>query len=159
MARPGLRERFRLEIIGNIDDGTAEAMRAAPEGVEIETRPPSPWDATMERVREAHVVITIVPYTMGDDVAWPVKNFEAFALGKPVLSITTGGATEALLRDLGVDVACARDGDVDSIAAALERLLAGSPLPPLPVERIRRWDRSVVARDYAALLDGLVEGR
>jgi glycosyltransferase involved in cell wall biosynthesis len=159
MSRPGLRERFRLEIIGNIDDGTAAAMRDRPADVEIVTRPPMPWDDAMERVRDAHVVITIVPYTMGDDVAWPVKNFEAFALGKPVLSITTGGATEALLRDLGVDVACARDGDVDSIAAALENLLAHPPLPPLPVERISRWDRSVVARDYAALLDSLVDAR
>jgi glycosyltransferase involved in cell wall biosynthesis len=159
MSRPSLRDRLRLEIIGNIDAATAAAIRAKPPGVLIDSRPPAPWEATMERVREAHVMITIVPYTMGDDVAWPVKNFEAFALGMPVLSITTGGATEGLLRDLGADIACARDGDVESIAAALERLLAAPPPPPLAPERVRRFDRSVVAGDYAALLDGLVEGR
>jgi glycosyltransferase involved in cell wall biosynthesis len=83
--------------------------------------------------------------------------FEALALGKPVLSLTGGGAGEALLRELGVDQGCARWDDVDSVADATERLLEAPP-GPVPVERLARWDRSNVARDYDALLERLIAG-
>ncbi len=112
----------------------------------------------MDRVAAADIVVVIVPASMGDDVAWPVKLFEALALGKPVVSITAGGATEALLRELGQDHALARDGDADSIAAALRTLLDGPPPQPLEPAALERWNRETVAERYADGLLGVVAG-
>jgi glycosyltransferase involved in cell wall biosynthesis len=78
--------------------------------------------------------------------------FEALALGKPMLTLTGGGACERLLAELGVDAGTARWDDADSVASATRRLLDDPPAP-VPLERLERWDRSQVARRYAALLD------
>jgi glycosyltransferase involved in cell wall biosynthesis len=159
MGRRGLRDRVRLELVGNLDAASQRALRERPPGVEVEALPPMPWEATMERVAAADAVVVIVPASMGDDVAWPVKMFEGLALGKPIVTVTSGGAAERLLQELGRDQACARDGDPDSIAAALERLLAAPPPAPVEPERLRRWDRAAVASDYAGLLDAVADGR
>ena len=120
--------------------------------------PPQSWDATMDRVVAADVVAVIYPRSMGDEYSLPVKLHEALALGKPVLSITAGGASEALLRELGQDHALARHGDAASVGDALERLLAGPPPAPVEPSRIARFDRARVAAGYADLLGELVGG-
>ena len=157
LSRPGLRERVRLELVGNMNASSEAAVRSAPPELEIDVSSPLPWRATIDRVAAADAVVVIFPPQLGDGVAWPVKMFEALALGKPVLSLTGGGAGEALLRELGVDQGCARWDDADSVAAAAERLLADPPGPVEP-ERLARFDRSNVARDYAALLERLIAG-
>jgi glycosyltransferase involved in cell wall biosynthesis len=157
LSRPGLRGRVRLELVGNMNASSEAAVRAAPAELEIDVSAPLPWRATIDRIAAADAVVVIFPPQLGDSVAWPVKMFEALALGKPVLSLTGGGAGEALLRELGVDQGCARWDDVDSVADATERLLEAPP-GPVPVERLARWDRSNVARDYDALLERLIAG-
>ena len=157
LSRPGLRERVRLELVGNMNASSEAAVRAAPPELEIDVTAPLPWRATIDRIAAADAVVVIFPPQLGDSIAWPVKMFEALALGKPVLSLTAGGAGEALLRELGVDAGCARWDDADSVAAAAARLLE-SPPAPVPVERLARWDRSNVARDYDALLERLIAG-
>jgi glycosyltransferase involved in cell wall biosynthesis len=157
LSRPGLRERVRLELIGNMNGSSEAAVRGAPPELEIDASPPLPWRATIDRVAAADAVVVIQPPQVGDSVAWPGKMFEALALGKPVLSLTGGGACEALLRELGVAQGCARWDDADSVAAAAARLLEAPPAP-VPVERVARWDRSNAARDYDALLERLIAG-
>jgi colanic acid biosynthesis glycosyl transferase WcaI len=158
LARPSLAGRVRLELVGNLTGETERALAAAPPGVEVETVPPQSWDATMDRVAAADVVAVVYPRSMGDELSLPVKLYEALALGKPVLSITAGGASEALLRELGQDHALARHGDAASVGDALERLLGGPPPAPVDPARIARFDRARVAADYAALLDELARG-
>ncbi len=158
LARPALDGRVRLELVGNLTAETERALEHKPAGVDVETVPPQSWEATMDRVVAADVIAVIYPRSMGDDYSLPVKLHEALALGKPVLSITAGGASEALLRELGQDHALARHGDAASVGDALERLLAGPPPAPVDPERIARFDRARVAADYAALLDGLMGG-
>jgi glycosyltransferase involved in cell wall biosynthesis len=157
LSRPELRERVRLELVGNMNASSEAAVRAAPPELEIDVSAPLPWRATIDRVAAADAVVVIFPPQLGDRVAWPVKTFEALALGKPILSLTGGGAGEALLRELGVAQGCARWDDVDSVAAAAARLLEAPPGPVEP-ERLARWDRSNVARDYDALLERLIAG-
>jgi glycosyltransferase involved in cell wall biosynthesis len=158
LARPALAGRVRLELVGNLTAETEQALAHRPPGVEVETVPPQSWEATMDRVAAADVVAVIYPRSMGDEYSVPVKLHEALALGKPVLSITAGGASEALLRELGQDHALARHGDAASVGDALERLLAGPPPAPVDPGRIARFDRARVAADYAALLDELAGG-
>ena len=157
MGEPDLRDRVRLELVGNVDPGTATELAARRHGVEVDVTGPRPWRATMDRVAAADIVAVIVPASMGDDVAWPVKLFEGLALGKPILSITSGGATETLLREIGQDHALARDGDADSIAEALRGLLAGPPPAPATPAQLTTWDREAVAERYAALLERLAK--
>jgi glycosyltransferase involved in cell wall biosynthesis len=154
MAQPALRERLRLRLLGNADAETCEAMAANP-AVDVEVLPPVSWEEAIERIRGSDVVVVAQPTELGDDIAWPVKIFEALALGKPILSITGGGAVERLLGELGQPAGCARHGDAGSIAAALQRLLAAPPAP-VPPASLAAWNRSEVASDYAALLDELV---
>jgi glycosyltransferase involved in cell wall biosynthesis len=154
MTEPDLRGRLRLRLLGAPDDATAAAAAAHPD-VDMEVLPPVEWEAAIEQVRAADVVVVAQPTELGDAIAWPVKTFEALALGKPILSITGGGAVERLLGDLGQPAGCARHGDPASVAAALRRLLAAPPAP-VPAERLAAWDRSRVAAGYAALLDELV---
>jgi glycosyltransferase involved in cell wall biosynthesis len=154
LGEPDLRGRFALRLLGNVDPAS-EAAIASTAGVDVAVLPPRDWDAAMELMCQADVVVVAQPTSLGDDIAWPVKTFEALALGKPVLAITGGGAVERLLRDLGVATGCARHGDPAGIADALRRLLDAPPAP-VPAQRLATWDRSVIAADYAALLDELV---
>jgi glycosyltransferase involved in cell wall biosynthesis len=155
LGRPELAHRARLEIVGNVNPTTEQAIASAPPELEVSVTPPQAWEATMARVRAADIAVVVQPASTGDAIAWPAKTFEALALGKPILSVTSGGAVEGLLTTLGQDAGCARVGDVESITSALGRLLA-SPPPPLAVERIEGWNRHRVANDYAALLHELV---
>ena len=81
--------------------------------------------------------------------------YEYLALGRPVLATTDGGATEALLRRLGADGLTARLDDPGSIERALARLAAGDVPAPVPTERLRPYDRRVIAAETASLLDSL----
>lgn len=155
IGRAGLEATVDIELVGNTSSQSEDAIRLAPPELEIRSVGPLGWEDTMTRVVESDIVVVIVPESMGDDVAWPVKMFEALALGKPILAITSGGATECLLRELGQDAGCARVGDQHSVAVALRRLLTDPPAPVEPA-RLRGWDRARLAGDYAALLDQLV---
>ncbi len=157
LSRPELRDRVRLELVGNMNASSEAAVRDAPAELEIDLSPPTPWHETIDRIAAADAVVVLFPPQLGDRVAWPVKMFEGLALGKPILSLTGGGAGEALLRELGVAQGCARWDDADSVAAAAARLLEAPPAPVAP-ERLARWDRSNVARDYDALLERLIAG-
>ena len=157
MAAPALRDRVVLRLLGSVDAASEAAISASP-GLDVAVHAPTDWDSAMDQVRAADVVVVIQPTELGDDIAWPVKTFEALALGKPVLAITGGGAVERLLHELGQPAGCARLGDPAGVGAALCALLADPPAP-VPAERLAPWDRSVIAAEYAALLDEVAVSR
>jgi glycosyltransferase involved in cell wall biosynthesis len=150
LGRTELAGRARLELLGaagGVEPGTRN-------GIEVAVTPPVPWDEAIARTRAADIVLVI--FTPGDATAVPGKLYEALALGRPILALTTeDSATERLLRRLGQDAGVALHDDPEAIAAAVRRLTEAPPAP-VPPERLERWDRARVAQRAAELLDGLV---
>jgi glycosyltransferase involved in cell wall biosynthesis len=149
-----LRDRVQLVIHGNVDAASERAIEQADRSLEIEIVPPLDWDASLARVAQADVAVVIVPPGIGDDVALPVKLFEALALGLPVLCLSDGGGAEQLLRELGQGIGCARYDEVGAITEAMLRLI-DSPPPPLTAEALASWNRATVTIDYVELLESV----
>ena len=148
------RSRFRLVLHGYVAPASRRELAAARGPVEV--IPPSSWRDAIERICEADATLVTQSRAAGDSTAVAAKVYEYLALGKPVLCLTDGGATEGLLRRLGADALCARLGDERSIGAALDRLLGGAPPPPSP-ERLAGYDRRRLAARMAAVLDRSAE--
>ena len=109
----------------------------ADSGAEVELVPPSGWEDAVRRIAEADVALVTQARTAGDETAVAAKVYEYLALGKPVLCITHGGATEALLRRLEADQLCARLDDRQSIEAALDRIRSRRPASARPAREAR----------------------
>jgi glycosyltransferase involved in cell wall biosynthesis len=149
-----LRPPLRLVLHGYV---APEIRREIDEsGANVELLPPSGWEDAVRRIAEADVALITQARGAGDETAVAAKVYEYLALGKPVLCISHGGATEALLRRLGVDQLCARLDDPSSIEAALACIESGDLPPPVAPERLAPYERHRLAADLAELLDSLV---
>ena len=152
LARPELRGRVRLELLGVVDPRTRRAL-AATDHLDVEIVGSVDWEQAIERVVAAQIAVVINAPSTGGDMALPNKLFEALALGRPVLALATPGSdTARLLERLGQDAGLAAPDDPAAIAAAIERLLTNPP-PPVPPEDLAEFDRDRIAERYAALLD------
>jgi glycosyltransferase involved in cell wall biosynthesis len=125
-------------------------------GAEVEIVPPSGWEDAVRRIADADVTLVTQARGAGDATAVAAKVYEYLALGKPVLCLSHGGATEALLRRLDADGLCARLDDKSSIRSALDRIEGGDLPEAIPPERLAPYERPRLAERLAYLLDGLV---
>lgn len=151
LERQPYRDAFRLILHGYLTPEIAAEVA----GSAAEIVPPSSWEDAVDRIAAADIGLIVQGRAVGDATAIASKAYEYLALGKPVLAITDGGATEALLRRLGADRHLARLDEPASIAAALDRLRE-EPLPdPLPPAALAPFDRRRLAGRMAALLDDL----
>ncbi len=147
--RPGA---FRLVLHGHASPPIEREIAAS--AVDVERVPPSGWTEAVERIAAADVTLVTQARGAGDATAVAAKVYEYLALGRPVLCVTDGGATEALLRRLGAAGLCARLGDEQSIGAALDRILAGDVPAPVAAEALAPYERRTTALRLAAILDG-----
>jgi glycosyltransferase involved in cell wall biosynthesis len=122
---------------------------------EVELVPPSEWEDAVERIANADVTLITQARGAGDETAVAAKVYEYLALGKPVLCISDGGATEGLLRRLGVHQLCARLDDRGSIEAALRRIASGDLQQPPSADTLAPYERSHLASVTANLLDSV----
>jgi glycosyltransferase involved in cell wall biosynthesis len=153
LARPELRGRVRLELVGVVDPRTRRSLAAA--DIDAAIHAPISWESSIERVLAADIAVVITTPETGGDMALPIKLTEALALGCPVLAIASHGSdTARLLERLGQDAGLAAPHEPVAIAAALERLLTAPPPPP-PPEALADFDSDRIAARYAALLDEL----
>jgi hypothetical protein len=145
---------FRLVLHGYLSPPSlAEVERARQEsGVPIEVLAPSPWPEAVRRIATADAGLITQARIAGDETAIASKVYEYLALGKPVLCITDGGASEALLRRLKADELCARLDTPETIVAALERLRDGALRSPSP-GGLEAYSRRTLAGVMAALLE------
>ena len=157
VSRPVLAGRVRAVLVGALDQASANAVAAArAAGVEVDLVAPVSWERAIELTAAADVAVVINSPGTGGDMALPTKLYEALALGRPLLALTAPGSEAArLLASLAQGAGCAPPGDERAIAAAALRLL-DEPPPAVPAAALEPWDRAVVARRVAALLDDLI---
>jgi glycosyltransferase involved in cell wall biosynthesis len=150
---------FRLILHGYLSPPSrVEVEQARHRGnVAIEVLPPSEWEEAVARIVQADACLITQARAAGDETAIASKVYEYLALGRPVLCVTDGGATEGLLRSLGADELCARLDDRESIVAALLRL-RDYAVRPLPPERLEPYSRRALAVRMAELLDDVASG-
>jgi glycosyltransferase involved in cell wall biosynthesis len=148
-----LRPPLRLVLHGYVAPEIQKEI--ADSGVDVEVVPPSEWEDAVRRIAETDVTLVTQARGAGDETAVAAKVYEYLALGKPVLSVTHGGATEALLRRLGADQLAARLDDQASIERALERIAVGNLPEPVPPEKLAPFERPRLAQRLAELLDGI----
>lgn len=162
LENPSLAGSFRLVLHGYLSPASrAEVEQAGRESsVPIEVLPPCSWAEAVARIAKADAGLITQASGAGDETAIASKIYEYLALEKPVLCLTDGGASEALLRRLGADQLCARLDTPETIVAALMRLRdQGAVEPPSP-ERLEPYSRQVLAGRMAALLEDVArDGR
>jgi hypothetical protein len=124
-------------------------------GAQVELVPPSGWEDAVRRIADADVALVTQSRAAGDETAVAAKVYEYLALGKPVLCISDGGATEGLLRRLGADQLCARLDDEPSIQSALDRIGSGDLPPSVPPDQLRPFERPRLAIRMAELLQSV----
>ena len=146
---------LRLVLHGYVAPEIRNEIEASPAQVEIV--PPSGWEDAIRRITEADVALVTQARGAGDATAVAAKVYEYLALGKPVLSITHGGATEALLRRLGADGLAARLDDDRSIEAALANIREGDLPSAVPSEKLAPFERPRLAAQLADLLAGVAD--
>ncbi|HEV2975264.1 MAG TPA: glycosyltransferase [Solirubrobacteraceae bacterium] len=132
-----------------------QARRAGAPAVELLA--PSAWANAIRRIAGADAGLITQARTAGDETAVASKVYEYLALDKPVVCVSDGGATEALLRRLGADALCARLDRPETIVAALLRLRDGAVQRP-PPQRLEAYDRRALAGRMAALLEEVASG-
>ena len=156
---PELGANFRVVLHGYMAPEIERQVRGAPLGVTVDVVAPSDWQDAVSRIAACDVALITQSRDAGDATAVASKVYEYLALGKPVLCVTDGGATEGLLRRLGADRHCARLGDPASIREALRRLASHEPDPPVSEQLLAPFSRAAIADAMADLLLGVSEGR
>jgi glycosyltransferase involved in cell wall biosynthesis len=151
------RSSLRLVLHGYVVPEILAEVEAHRDAVDVEMLPPSDWEEAVRRIAQADVGLITQSHSAGDATAVAAKVYEYLALGRPVLCLTHGGATEALLRRLGADRFTANLDDPHAIAAALDALLADAAPAPLTAEALEPYSRRRHATALAALLEGKLE--
>lgn len=159
LSDPRVAGSFRLVLHGYLSPASrAEVERARQDGgAPIEALAPSPWKEAVARIARADACLITQARAAGDETAIASKIYEYLALGKPVLCVSDGGASEALLRRLGADQLCARLDAPETIVAALLRLRDRAPRPLAP-GRLEPYSRRALAGRMAALLGDVAIG-
>ena len=150
-----LKPPLRLVLHGYVVPEILAEIEAS--GADVELVPPSGWEDAVKRIAEADVALITQGRGAGDATAVAAKVYEYLWLGKPVLSITDGGATEALLRRLGADGLAARLDDQHSIEVAVDMIRAGDVPPPVSPGKLAPYERPRLAAQLADLLTGAVD--
>lgn len=160
LADPRLAGSFRLVLHGYLTPGSsAEVDDARRESaVQIDVLAPSPWRDAVGRIAKADIGLITQAHAAGDQTAVASKTYEYLALGKPVLCITDGGATEQLLCRLGAERMCARLDSPESIVETLLRLRDG-PIAKPSAAQLEPYDRRSLARRMADLLEDVTRER
>jgi glycosyltransferase involved in cell wall biosynthesis len=146
---------FRLVLHGYLSAESAAEIAARGSGLDIEVVQPSPWVDAIDRMISADVCVVTQARDAGDATAVAGKVYEYLALGKPILCLSDGGATWALLERLGAAGLAANLDSPAEIDAALDRLESNELPPPVEPAILEPYSRVEQARQLAAVLDAV----
>jgi glycosyltransferase involved in cell wall biosynthesis len=155
LAHEPYRSSFRFVQHGPVAPSIAAEVEHDGAGLSVEMLPASGWEDAVRRIAEADACLVTQPRSVGDETAVAAKVYEYLALGRPVLCISDGGATEALLERLGASQFCARLEDASSIRQALDRLRKGDIPPTPPSAALMPYNRRTQALQIAEVLDAV----
>lgn len=158
LAQPKHRDRFELVLHGYLSPESLQELASAAPEVHVEVVPPSTWSDAVERMRAADVCLVTQSRAAGDATAVAAKTYEYLALGRPVLCLSDGGATERLLHRLDAAELSARLSDPSSIDRALDRAAEGG-LEPVVAARLTRYGRDAQAASMDELLRSVCSRR
>jgi glycosyltransferase involved in cell wall biosynthesis len=148
---------FRLVLQGYLAPESLRELDGLPPGVAVEVLPPASWRDAVARMAAADACVILQSRAAGDATAVAAKAYEYLALGRPILCLTHGGATAALLERLGAGSLVANLDDDRAIDAALTRLASGDVPAPVPPERLAPYRRDELARKLAEVLTAVAQ--
>jgi glycosyltransferase involved in cell wall biosynthesis len=159
LSDPRVAGSFRLLLHGYLSPAARAEVECTTRGsgLAVEVLAPSPWKDALARIASADACLITQARAAGDETAVASKVYEYLALGRPVLCVTDGGASESLLRRLGADELCARLDAPETIVAALLRLRDHRP-KSLPAALLEPYSRRALAAQMAALLEEAARG-
>jgi glycosyltransferase involved in cell wall biosynthesis len=113
------------------------------------------------RMVESDLLLFLLPsYSPGEAFRVHSKIYNCLRAGRPILAPIPDGAAARLLTRSGVGTVVPPD-DVHAIYAALSRAIEGrrqgGPSAQPDWEFVRRFERRAMAREFADVLDGLIE--
>ena len=118
------------------------------------------WDGFSTRHRDGSEDRSHIAVRLGAEdtqALIPAKAFEYLRVGRPILALTSGGATARLMREASAGT-IVEPTSVDAIAAALRTLYAAWKAKPGHLVRpadLTRFARASLAGELARLLDGV----
>jgi len=156
-ARPDLRERLEVHLIGVLGDRD----RDVPGFGFVREHGYMPHTETVAMLRSADLLFLpmhdLAPGRRARIV--PGKTYEYLAAGVPILAAVPDGDARDLLELAGHATIC-RPSDVDAMAAALvahvERAGRGEPAPSPRAGVLRRYERKGLSRQLASLFDDVL---
>lgn len=153
-ARPELRERLEVHLIGVLGDGDRDVT-----GFEfVHEHGYLPHLETVAMLRAADLLFLPMHDLPAGRRARivPGKTYEYLAAGSPILAAVPDGDARDLLELAGHASVC-RPDDVaamaDAILAQVERSERGEPAPRARASVVRRYERRALSRELAALFD------
>jgi glycosyltransferase involved in cell wall biosynthesis len=158
-ARPDLRERLEVHLIGVLGDSDRDVR-----GFEfVREHGYLPHGETVGMLRSADLLFLPMHDLAAGHRARivPGKTYEYLAAGAPILAAVPEGDARDLLELAGHASIC-RPSDVDAMAAALvshlDRVERREPAPAPRAAVLRRYERSGLSRQLASLFDDVLAG-
>ncbi|HZS35094.1 MAG TPA: glycosyltransferase [Methylomirabilota bacterium] len=147
---------IEVELVGEVAQAGGEPVAAMLEAYGlagcVRLRPPVPHREALRQMQAADVLLLLAP---AQPYCIPAKAFEYLGAGRRILCVADDGATGDLIRRTDGGLIVAPD-DVAGMKAALVGLLRAHPAPPRPVPAAAEFDRAVLMRRYAELLEDVL---
>ena len=141
-----------LVVIGGWDEQEAGRLRGLAARLGVEGRVRFEGQFERERLPAAYAAADAIVFPVIWEEPWGLVPLEAMGMGRPVVATGRGGSAE-YLRD-GDNCLLFPAGDAAALAAALERLAAGSELRA----GLRRHGLETAADQTEGAFNGAVEG-
>ena len=149
------RDEIRVVFMSNLEIGGDSIKRMAREYSlhdVVQCTGYIPYDQCMSEMRRADVLLL---FSIRQPLQIPAKLYEYIALGKPVLSISTGGVTDEIVDRTGTGINVKPD-DISAMKRAIMALISGGG-PIRNEQEIAKYDMRTISRNLSNDLESLLQ--